>query len=161
MKKLVLICVAALVLTAPAYAQLGNLINSIKNSPLVTQQQSYKDILGKVQSISAAFAQLPLNSGKLEFIKAALPLLEQVKGITGNSLQNLDANKPVDAAQTTQASGLLEKVKGLLAQHMPTTPLTPAQVPDATNQVGQLSSVLQGIMQNAGDSLKKLAGLPK
>ena len=103
---------------------------------------------------------MPLNSGKLEFVKAALPLLLQAKSGSAVFLSAIQQGKPGDAAQTTKVSGLLDQVKTLLAQKWSAQPLTAAQIPEATKQSQQLGEILSGILKNEGDALKGMLQMP-
>ena len=137
--------------TSMAFADWGSMLNAVKSNPLVTQQGKLQEVISKLQSIAGAFSQMPLNSGKLEFIKVAMPLLNQAKGI--NLLQQ---GKTVDTNQAGKLGGLLDQVKSLAAQKWSSTPLTQAQVPQATTQVKQFTDTLTGLINNQGNALKAL-----
>ncbi|MBF0504616.1 MAG: hypothetical protein HQL14_05885 [Candidatus Omnitrophica bacterium] len=160
MKKILLLGGCFFFLFCPAYAQLGNLMNNIKSNPLLAQQGLNQGIIGKIQNIGSIFAQLPFDSGKLEFVKAALPILNQVYSMSASSLGNLQAGKPVDANQSTKINGLLDQVKSMIAQHWSHNPLAPAQIPQANNQIQQFIGLLKDIVQNETDSLQKQISVP-
>ncbi len=154
------VLLTSLVLVANAQAQFGKLLDNIKNNPLVAQQGNIQNIISKAQAISSAFSQMPLNSGKLEFIKAALPLLTQVDSLSTGWLKLSGQGKAPDAASMTKAGGLLDKVKALIAQQWSTTPLTPAQTSVAAGQVQQFTTLLANILKDQGGILKGLTGIP-
>lgn len=156
MRKLLLALAFVVALSSSAQAQWGNMLKNIQSSPLLTQQGAVQDIVSKVQGISSTFSKMPLNSGKLEFIKAALPLLLQVQSISSDVLGMVQKGRPVDTAQTTKMGGLLDQVKGLIAQKWSSSPLTTAQIPNANNQVQQLGGILKNILTSQGDVLKKM-----
>jgi hypothetical protein len=133
------------------------MLKKIQSSPLLTQQGAVQDIVSKVQNISSAFSKMPLNSGKLEFIKAALPLLMQTQTISSEVLGMVQKGKPIDTAQVTKMGGLLDQVKGFIVQKWSTEPLTVAQIPEAKNQIQQLGGILTNILKNQGDVLKNIA----
>ena len=80
-----------------------------------------------------------------------MPLLNQAKGI--NLLQQ---GKTVDTNQASKLGGLLDQVKSLAAQKWSSTPLTQAQVPQATTHVKQFTDTLTGLINNQGNALKAL-----
>jgi phage-related protein len=132
------------------------MLKNIQSSPLLTQQGAVQDVINKTQNIISTFSKMPLNSGKLEFIKAALPLLTQVQSLSSDLLGMVQKGQSIDTAQTTKIGGLLDQVKGLLGQAWSVNPLTTAQTPEANNQVQQLSGILTNILKNQGDVLKKM-----
>ncbi len=148
MKKVLFVLMGSLMISTSAFAQFGDLLNKVQSNPLLAQQGGIQAVIAKAQSIAGAFAQMPLNSGKLEFIKAALPLLTQAKAASA------------DPAQATKVSGLLDQVKSLVAQKWSSTPLSQTQIPQATSQVQQLSDALKGIVSNEGGVLKGLLQTP-
>ncbi len=159
MKKYLFV-IGFVLLSYPAQAQFGNLVNNLKNNPLLTQQAPIQDIVGKIQSISSLFSKMPLDSGKLEFIKAALPLLTQAQSLSTNFLSTVQQGKPADSSQTSKIGGLLDQAKALLVQKWSSAPLTPAQASEAANQGQQLTTILTSLLKNEGDALKGLAQLP-
>jgi hypothetical protein len=144
MKKIVLVFMMAL-FSSVAYADWGSMLKSVQSNPLITQQASVNNLITKVQSISSAFSQMPANSGKLDFLKAALPLLTKAN----TAAQTNPANVP-------QINGLLDQVKGLLAKKTSANPLTPSQIPQVTQQSQQLSGLLADLLKNEGAGLKGL-----
>jgi hypothetical protein len=145
MKKIVLVLLMVIASSAMAHADFGSMLNAVKSSPLMTQQASLNDVLGKLKSISTTFSQMPANSGKLDFIKAALPLLTKANTVA--------ETKPGDV---TQVGGLLDKVKGLIAQKWNPAPLTPAQAPQVAQQSEQFSGLLSSVLKKVGGALKNL-----
>ncbi len=143
MRKL-LLCLSVLLLSSNAYAGWGDVLNSAASSPLLAQQKPLQDIINKVQAISVLFNKMPLNSGKLDLIKAAMPLLTQANTLS------------TDTAQTGKVSGLLDQVKALALKQWGTTALTAAQLPAANTQVQQFSGLLKSLISNEGANLKKL-----
>lgn len=148
MKKILGVLIGSLLVSSVAFAQFGNLLNKVQNNPLLTQQGNIQSIISKAQAIAGTFAQMPLNSGKLEFIKAALPLLTQAQSLSTNP------------AQTDKIGGVLDQVKSLIAQKWSASPLTQAQVPQATAQAQQFTGMLTSILNNEGGALKGLLKTP-
>ncbi len=138
-----MVCV---LLPLTAHAQFGNLINNLKNNPALKTQGGVQDIISKAQNIASMFAQMPLNNGKLEFIKAALPMLTQA----------LTASKDVSAAGTGKVSGVLDQVKGLFTQKWDATAIAADQLPKANTQIQQFSTMLSDIVKNEGGALKAM-----
>ena len=138
-----MICV---LLPLTAHAQFGNLMNNLKNNPALKTQVGVQDIISKAQNIASVFAQMPLNNGKLEFIKAALPMLTQA----------LTASKDATATGTGKVSGVLDQVKGLFTQKWDTAAITADQMPKANAQVQQFSGMLSDIVKNEGGALKAM-----
>jgi hypothetical protein len=156
MKKTALMIVFIILVSSTAHAQWGDLINKVKSNPLVAQQETLRDLIAKAQAISSVFTQMPLNNGKLDFIKAALPLLTQTNLLSSHLLSSVQQKKTVDSAQTTQMSGLLDQVKELLAQQWSTTPLAANQIPQAKAQSQQITNLLGSILKNEGSALQAL-----
>ena len=135
--------------TGIARAQFGDLLNSIKSNPAVAQQKDTQNILSKAQSIAAIFAKMPLNNGKIDFVQAAMPYMQQALGASAQP------------NQTSQLSGLLDKVKGLAGQKWSTASITPEKTVESTNQIKQFNDTLGAIIKNQGGSLKNLFSTKK
>jgi len=146
----------AVLLTFPAYAQLGNLIKSVQNSPLLTQQNTVRDTISRFTNIKNAFTKMPLNQGKLSFVTAALPLLNQAYSLSGDILGMFQKNKTLDPVQANKMSGLLGEIENLAAQKGNTAPLAQAQVGEANQKIQQATRILTNILGNEGGLLKSL-----
>jgi hypothetical protein len=144
MKKIVLAGVMVLV-SSSAFADLGSMLKAVQSNPALAQQASLSNLVGKINAISTAFSQMPANSGKLDFLKAAMPVLTKANTV-GQA-------KPTDVSQI---GGLLDQVKGLLAKKWSDAPLSTAQVPQATAQSQQFASLLGNLLKNESGALKGL-----
>ena len=156
MRKCVVLCLAAMLFVLPSYAQWGNLIKNVQNSPLLTQQNTVRDTITRITNIKDAFTKMPLNQGKLSFIAAALPVLNEVYTLSSGILGMFQKNKTLDTAGSNKMNGLLGEVENLLARQWDTAPLAPSQTPEADQKVQQTTKVLTDILTNEGGLLKAL-----
>lgn len=147
MKKVLLIWFLLVIVAGQAQAKWGDVLNNLKDNPALADQGKMHEVISKAQALATAFAKMPANSGKLDYIKAALPVLTQAQ--TASSLPN----------QTDKVSGLLDKAKSMMNQDWSTKPLTTAQVNEAKAEGQKLTDAIAAIMKNETNTIK--AGLLK
>jgi hypothetical protein len=156
MKKLIGIGFMIVLLSSPAHAQLGNLIKNVQNNPLLTQQNTVRDTISRFTNIKNTFIKMPMNQGKLAFITAAVPVLNEAYSLSSDILGMFQKNKTLDPAQTNTMSGLLGEVEKLITQKGSTAPLAQTQVKESNQKVQQTTQLLTNILSNEGGLFKAL-----
>jgi len=149
MKRIALVAVFVIAMPVAGRADLGSMLKAAQSNPLVAKQASANEMIGAINNISSVFSKMPATSGKLDFLKAALPILTKASTVAQKN--------PGDV---NQIGGLLNQVKGLLAQKWPGQPLTTAQIPQATAQTQQFTGLLANLLKSQGAALKGLVQTP-
>lgn len=142
MNQIILSCVIVLMTLSAAHAQWGDVLNNLKSNPALANQSKMQEVIGKAQALATAFAQMPANSGKLDYIKAALPLLTQAQ--TASAQPN----------QTSKIGGLLDQAKAMMSQQWSTKPLTTHQVNEVKTQGQKVADALKAIITNEANAMK-------
>ena len=156
MKRLLIIFLILGLFASSAYAQLGDILKKIENNPLIAQQNTIRETISRINNIKSSFLKMPLNSGKLDFIAAALPMLNQAQSLSSDILALVRKDKTLQPAQTDKMSGLLGEVEKMIAQKWNASPLSKLEMPAAVKKAQQLNSVISNILKNQGDALKGL-----
>ena len=156
MRKIILMLVMVAFLSTAAYAQLGNILKNIQDSPLLTEKNAMQGIIDRFLNIKSGLAKMKLNQGKLDLLIAALPLLDEAKILSSDILGVFQQKNTLDTAQTDKMGGILGQIEELISSKWSTSSLKPELIQELKDKTQQVNQLITDTLKNSRDTFKAI-----